>query len=115
MATDDYWIDAGRPELYLQANLDLVTRRPADERSRRRSHRGAVVARRRHGDDEPWSGPARAVGAGATVDRRSVLLPGAVSAPAPSSSDSIVAGDDRRRSARLVSRRGRRRRQDCRP
>ena len=23
-ATDDYWIDTGRPELYLQANLDLV-------------------------------------------------------------------------------------------
>ncbi|HWM21085.1 MAG TPA: NDP-sugar synthase [Ilumatobacteraceae bacterium] len=23
-ATDDYWIDAGRPELYLRANLDLV-------------------------------------------------------------------------------------------
>jgi mannose-1-phosphate guanylyltransferase len=24
LATDDYWIDAGRPELYLRANLDLV-------------------------------------------------------------------------------------------
>jgi mannose-1-phosphate guanylyltransferase len=24
MATDDYWIDAGRPELYLAANLDLL-------------------------------------------------------------------------------------------
>lgn len=24
VATDDYWIDAGRPELYLQVNLDLV-------------------------------------------------------------------------------------------
>ena len=23
--TDDYWIDAGRPELYLQANLDLIS------------------------------------------------------------------------------------------
>ena len=22
--TDDYWLDSGRPELYLQANLDLV-------------------------------------------------------------------------------------------
>ena len=27
MATDDYWIDTGRPELYLQANLDLVNGR----------------------------------------------------------------------------------------
>ena len=24
MATDDYWIDTGRPETYLQANLDLI-------------------------------------------------------------------------------------------
>ena len=24
MATDDYWIDAGRPEPYLQANLDMI-------------------------------------------------------------------------------------------
>ena len=24
LATDDYWIDAGRPELYLAANLDLL-------------------------------------------------------------------------------------------
>ena len=24
MATDDYWIDAGSPTLYLQANLDLI-------------------------------------------------------------------------------------------
>ena len=24
VATDDYWIDAGRPELYLAANLDLL-------------------------------------------------------------------------------------------
>jgi mannose-1-phosphate guanylyltransferase len=29
MATDDYWIDTGKPDLYLSANLDLVTgRRP---------------------------------------------------------------------------------------
>jgi mannose-1-phosphate guanylyltransferase len=30
VATDDYWIDAGRPELYLQANLDLVNGRRAE-------------------------------------------------------------------------------------
>jgi mannose-1-phosphate guanylyltransferase len=24
MATDDYWLDAGRPDLYLQANLDVL-------------------------------------------------------------------------------------------
>jgi len=27
LATDDYWIDAGRPDLYRQANLDLVNGR----------------------------------------------------------------------------------------
>ena len=38
LATDDYWIDTGRPELYLQANLDLVggRRRPRPVRSGRR-------------------------------------------------------------------------------
>ena len=30
MATDDYWIDAGRPELYARANLDLVNGRRAE-------------------------------------------------------------------------------------
>jgi mannose-1-phosphate guanylyltransferase len=32
MATDDYWIDTGKPDLYLTANLDLVTgRRPGQQ------------------------------------------------------------------------------------
>ena len=69
MATDDYWIDAGRPELYLQANLDLVSGRrdevcAAVEDGRDRSTPTAtvvdsVVGRGR--DDRraaPWS-PAR--------------------------------------------------------
>jgi mannose-1-phosphate guanylyltransferase len=30
LATDDYWIDAGRPELYLRANLDLVNGRRSE-------------------------------------------------------------------------------------
>jgi len=31
LATDDYWIDTGRPDLYLQANLDLIAgARPHD-------------------------------------------------------------------------------------
>lgn len=29
MATEDAWIDTGRPELYLQANLDVLDREPA--------------------------------------------------------------------------------------
>ena len=27
ISTDDYWLDTGRPELYLQANLDLLSDR----------------------------------------------------------------------------------------
>lgn len=30
VATDDYWIDAGRPELYLRANVDLVNGRRSE-------------------------------------------------------------------------------------
>lgn len=30
MATDDYWIDTGRPELYLRANIDLLNGRRAE-------------------------------------------------------------------------------------
>jgi len=74
VATDDYWIDAGRPELYRAANLDLIT--PG----------------RRHEQCEPVAGGAvvaagaeihnSIVGDGATVADGavvvdSVLLPGA--------------------------------------
>ena len=42
MATDDYWIDTGNPELYLQANLDLLdgTRRHHQLRRRASRRRG---------------------------------------------------------------------------
>jgi mannose-1-phosphate guanylyltransferase len=75
LATDDYWLDAGRPEQYLQANLDLLDGR----------RRGAAI--------DPL-GPGASVARGATVHRAvigaasnvgpdarvsdSVLLPGAV-------------------------------------
>jgi mannose-1-phosphate guanylyltransferase len=88
IATDDYWIDAGRPELYLQANLDLaVGRRPvrcdpvAD---------GADVAH-----DAQLIGSVVATGArvatGATVEQ-SLLLPGAEIAADATVRDSVVAG-----------------------
>ena len=32
MATDDYWLDTGRPEYYLQANLDVVAGRRRHDR-----------------------------------------------------------------------------------
>ena len=37
MATDDYWLDAGRPDLYRQANLDVIA-------GRRRHIRGEALA-----------------------------------------------------------------------
>jgi mannose-1-phosphate guanylyltransferase len=89
LATDDYWIDAGQPALYLRANLDLA-------------------AGRLGGGDEPAIaptatvdptarcigsvvGPGAAVSAGASVTA-SVILPGAVVGERAMVVDSIVAG-----------------------
>ena len=87
VATDDYWIDAGRPELYLRANLDLV--------NGRRSERvdpiapGAAVdptavirlsligpgglVEERASVSESVVLPGAAIGAGATVERSIVM------------------------------------------
>jgi len=88
-ATDDYWIDAGRPEPYLQANLDLINghRRGAVEVA---VAAGADVA----GDasvTESVIDRSAVVGAGSSV-RRSVLLPGAAVGPAAIIDGSIIAG-----------------------
>ena len=48
LATDDYWIDAGRPELYRQANLDLVNGRRAEVCDADRPGRRGRRRRRRH-------------------------------------------------------------------
>jgi len=88
MATDDYWIDAGRPELYLRANLDLALGRrlvrcdPVADGAHVAEHArlaGSVVAAGAH------------VAAGAIVER-SLLLPGADVAADAIVRDSIVAG-----------------------
>jgi mannose-1-phosphate guanylyltransferase len=100
VATDDYWIDAGRPELYLRANIDLINGR-----------RGAPVEA-----VDPTASVApdvtldeAVVGAGAVVDRgatvvRSVLLPGATVGAAAVVEESIVMGavGDRARAVRAV-------------
>lgn len=88
MATEDYWIDTGRPDLYLQANLDLLSglRRndscqPIHESAQVSA--GAVV-------EHSLVGPGVVVGA-ATV-RGSVLLPGAVVEAGAVVTDSVVMG-----------------------
>ena len=88
MATDDYWIDTGRPELYLQANLDVL------------------AATRRHDRCDPVPAPAvvapdaviqqSIIGAharvGAATVRGSVLLPGAIVEAGAVVTDSVVMG-----------------------
>jgi mannose-1-phosphate guanylyltransferase len=87
-ATDDYWIDAGRPELYRRANLDLVngTRvevcEPIDA--------GADIAPDAVIGDSVVG--AATIGAGARVTG-SVVLPGARIGPGAVVEDSIVAGE----------------------
>jgi mannose-1-phosphate guanylyltransferase len=73
VATDDYWLDTGRPELYLQANLDLT-------RGRRGPAEAAVADGAQVDPDailvESVVGEGATVDAGATVTE-SLLLPGA--------------------------------------
>jgi mannose-1-phosphate guanylyltransferase len=100
VATDDYWIDAGRPELYLRANLDLVT-----GRRRERAEPVHATAELAEGVtlDAAVVGAATRVGAGSTVTR-SVLLPGAMVGAGAVVDDSIVMGTvgDRARVVRAV-------------
>ena len=87
MATDDYWLDAGRPDLYRQANLDVIA-------GRRRHIRGEAWAATAEVDPSAEVrssvvGDHAAVGAGAVVER-SVLLPGAAVEPGAKVVDSIL-------------------------
>ncbi len=85
MATEDAWIDTGRPELYLQANLDELDRHP-----------GAGVHADAHVSADATI-ERSVVGAGAVVARgavieRSVVLPGAVVGANAVVRDSVVMG-----------------------
>ncbi|CAN5496970.1 NDP-sugar synthase [soil metagenome] len=89
LATNDYWIDTGRPELYLQANLDVLSGIRRNDRcdalhADARVHESAII-------DDGIVGAGAIVGAAATV-RRSVLLPGAVVEDRALVTDSIVMG-----------------------
>jgi mannose-1-phosphate guanylyltransferase len=89
MATDDYWLDTGRPELYLQANVDIVAGR------RRHDHCDPVHELASVGADavlvDSLVGPGAELGAGSTLVR-SVLLSGAVVGAGAQVTDSVVMG-----------------------
>lgn len=89
MATDDYWIDTGKPDLYLAANLDLLGGRRAHERCAPVAP-GASV-------DPTASVVAAVVAAGAAVEavavvERSVVLAGAHIGAGAVVRDSVVMG-----------------------
>jgi len=88
LATDDYWIDAGRPELYLRANLDLVNGARAEVCAP--IEPDAEVATSADVTDSVIGGGAQ-IGDGARVTG-SVVLPGARIGPGAVVEDSIVAG-----------------------
>ncbi len=89
-ATDDYWIDTGRPDLYLQANLDVISERRAVHNRARAVHDEATV-----GDDVALSCSVVAAGAfigdGAYVSN-SVILDGAMIGAGATVSGSVVMG-----------------------
>lgn len=87
-ATDDYWIDTGRPELYLAANLDLID-----------GTRNVSETAIEHDADISPSAlvehsvvSSRAIVESDAQVRNSVLLPGARVGAGATVSDSIVAG-----------------------
>jgi mannose-1-phosphate guanylyltransferase len=89
VATDDYWLDTGTPELYLRANLDMLDRSSgppdADPIDPTASIGEAAIL------DRVIVAAGAVIGAGAAVTR-TVLLPGAVVAAGAVVADSIVAG-----------------------
>lgn len=89
LATDDYWLDTGRPELYLQANLDMLAG------IRRHDHCQPVHPLARVAGDavveQTVVGPSATVATGARVTR-SVLLSGAVIDQGAVVTDSVVMG-----------------------
>lgn len=89
MPTDDYWIDTGRPDAYLTANLDVLRGTRAHD-SCVGVEAGASV-----GDDaavhDSLVARGAAVGRGASV-RGSVILPGAAVGDGAVVTDSVVMG-----------------------
>lgn len=89
LATDDYWVDTGRPETYLQANLDLLngTRKESCDPV----GAGAWISDSATVENSLIGEGARVGPTASVVD--SVLLPGAVVAERATVLRSIVAGE----------------------
>ncbi|MEO7398678.1 MAG: NDP-sugar synthase [Ilumatobacteraceae bacterium] len=90
LATNDYWIDTGQPELYLQANLDVISQRRAAHNRAQAVHDDAII-----GDDVALSAAVVAagvaIGDGAYVSN-SVILRGASIGAGATVSNSVVMG-----------------------
>ncbi|MFM8714525.1 MAG: sugar phosphate nucleotidyltransferase [Actinomycetota bacterium] len=89
LPTDDYWLDAGRPDSYRRANLDLVGGRRRDREDA--VHRSANVATSATVHNSVV-GAAATISEGATVTD-SVIFPGAVVGAGAQVSASSVMGD----------------------
>jgi mannose-1-phosphate guanylyltransferase len=89
VATEDYWIDAGRPSLYLRANLDLATGRVGNGDEQAIAPRSTVDPSARCVDSVVGAGATVAAGASVTA---SVILTGATIGERATVVDSIIAG-----------------------
>lgn len=90
MPTDDYWVDTGQPDLYLQANLDVINQRRAAHHRAQAVHDDAHIG----ADVEILSS---VIAAGATVGdgayiSNSVVLDGATIGAGATISGSVVMG-----------------------
>ena len=90
LATNDYWIDTGQPDLYLKANLDVITRLRAEHSWAHGVAEGAVIGTGVALSDTVVADGA-SIGDGADVSD-SVLLAGASVGPGAHVRHSVVMG-----------------------
>ena len=90
MATNDYWIDTGQPDLYLKANLDVITQRRAEHNWAHGVAEGAVIGTGVALSDTVVADGV-SIGDGADVSD-SVLLAGASVGPGAHVRHSVVMG-----------------------
>lgn len=90
LATDDYWIDTGQPDLYLKANLDVLSGTRRNDRCVAVHAEASVSATALI--DQAIIGPGATVAQNAVV-RRSVVLPGGTVGDGATVTDSMVMGE----------------------